>query len=70
MFYYLGHFNYDSAGNFGETIATKCLKCTEKQKVMFEKVVEWYTTNQPEKWKVLLAKFLEDAKAAKSASSA
>nr|UEN71180.1 chemosensory protein 4 [Gregopimpla kuwanae] len=55
-------------GNFPESIVTKCAKCTEKQKAMFGKTVEWYTTNQEEKWKTLLAKFLEDAKKMKIAA--
>ncbi|XP_012273360.1 ejaculatory bulb-specific protein 3 [Orussus abietinus] len=49
-------------GNFPEAIATKCKKCTEKQKQMFDKLADWYTSNRTEEWEALVAKFLEDVK--------
>nr|ALG36157.1 chemosensory protein 4 [Sclerodermus sp. MQW-2015] len=49
-------------GNFVEAMATQCKKCTQKQQENFEKVIVWYTENQPEKWQTLIQKALEDAK--------
>ncbi|XP_011701613.1 PREDICTED: ejaculatory bulb-specific protein 3-like [Wasmannia auropunctata] len=45
-----------------EAFATKCRKCTEKQKLNVEKVVVWYTENRPEEWNAMILKLLEDAK--------
>lgn len=62
------HFN-DSTANFPEALVTKCARCTEKQKVMVEKIVLWYAANQAEKWNKLIAKLLEDAKKMKLAGA-
>lgn len=32
-------------------------------------MVEWYVENRPEEWKILVAKNIEDAKAAKLSSA-
>lgn len=56
-------------GIFTNAIVTKCVKCTDRQKIMFGKIVEWYTANQEEKWNAMLIKALADAKAAKTAAT-
>ena len=49
-------------GNMFEAVVTKCSKCTEKQKIFLDKVADWFTKNQPEKWQAFIEKSLEDAK--------
>ncbi|EZA48691.1 ObirCSP10.2 [Ooceraea biroi] len=45
---------------FGEIIQTQCKKCTEKQKGMFEYIIEWYTEHEPVEWQALVTKLLAD----------
>ncbi|XP_033228921.1 uncharacterized protein LOC117180533 [Belonocnema kinseyi] len=45
-----------------EALVTKCKKCTEKQKVGFEKVVLYYTEKEPEAWNHVLRKAVNDFK--------
>jgi len=47
---------------FSEALQTKCKKCTQKQKDKLDLIVDWYTKNKPEQWKVLVAKSIEDLK--------
>ncbi|XP_018358864.1 PREDICTED: ejaculatory bulb-specific protein 3-like [Trachymyrmex cornetzi] len=49
-------------GIFSEAFQTKCKKCTEKQKIIIEKGIEWFQKNEPEKWDRIVAKTLEDTK--------
>nr|AJP61959.1 chemosensory protein [Phenacoccus solenopsis] len=51
---------------FPEALVTKCRKCTEKQKVSFQKIVEYYTEKEPEKWKMVLTKAINDAQKKRS----
>ncbi|XP_054016456.1 ejaculatory bulb-specific protein 3-like [Hylaeus anthracinus] len=48
-----------------EAVATKCKKCTEKQKENFNRIAEWYAENQPDKWnnfvEVMMKKMSGDA---------
>jgi NAD-dependent SIR2 family protein deacetylase len=46
---------------FPEAIVTKCKKCTNKQKEMFEKIVVFYTEKEPEKWNTILVKAIKDS---------
>ena len=50
-----------SADKFPEAIVSKCKKCTEKQKESFEKIVLYYTEKEPEKWKAILARSIEQS---------
>ncbi|EFN81740.1 ejaculatory bulb-specific protein 3 [Harpegnathos saltator] len=43
----------------GEAIATKCRRCTEKQKQNLNKLADWYVTNKPEEWNEFIAKMIE-----------
>jgi len=45
----------------GEALQTQCRKCTEKQKVLLDRLVDWYTTNQPEQWEAFIKKTIENA---------
>nr|XP_012220507.1 PREDICTED: ejaculatory bulb-specific protein 3-like [Linepithema humile] len=45
-----------------EAFQTKCKKCTEKQKVMLDQIVDWYTTNAPDEWRTIVEKTVEDMK--------
>ncbi|XP_026670030.1 ejaculatory bulb-specific protein 3-like [Ceratina calcarata] len=45
-----------------EAIATKCKKCTEKQKTSLNKVADYYAANDPEKWEALIQKVVMDFK--------
>jgi len=47
---------------FSEAYQTKCKKCTEKQKEIFNVVVDWYEKNDPERWQLIVAKTIEDMK--------
>ncbi|XP_015592534.1 ejaculatory bulb-specific protein 3 [Cephus cinctus] len=55
-------------GNFPESLVTQCKRCTERQKIMFDKVVVWYTENRPEEWKKAVEIFIEAAKKKKTVS--
>nr|QJT73561.1 chemosensory protein 2 [Encarsia formosa] len=46
--------------NFPEAVVTKCRKCTEAQKMGFEKLINWMTKNDPETWRAILRKSIED----------
>lgn len=49
---------------FVEIFTTKCKKCNEKQVEFYNKIVSWYTENDPDTWKTIVEKTLEDAKKA------
>jgi len=40
----------------GEAVRTNCKKCTEKQKVILARVIDWYKKNQPDQWNVFVEK--------------
>ncbi|XP_060831058.1 ejaculatory bulb-specific protein 3-like isoform X2 [Bombus pascuorum] len=42
---------------FPEALATECLKCTEKQKEIVNKVVTFLITNKPKLWDHLMNKY-------------
>ncbi|PBC26787.1 ejaculatory bulb-specific protein 3 [Apis cerana] len=48
-----------------EAFQTQCKKCTEIQKQNMDKLAEWFTTNEPEKWnhfvEIMIKKKDEDA---------
>jgi len=46
---------------FIDAFQTRCKRCTEKQKELFEKLCEWYIKNEPKKWVSMIAKIVEDA---------
>ncbi|KYQ48779.1 Putative odorant-binding protein A10 [Trachymyrmex zeteki] len=48
------------AGVIGEAIRTQCSKCTEKQKNLFDILVDWYTKNKPEEWETFVKKTIEN----------
>ncbi|KAG8041731.1 hypothetical protein G9C98_007035 [Cotesia typhae] len=50
-------------GNFPEAVVTNCRKCTEWQKVAFDKIADWYSSHQPDNWNSLIDKMLQEAKA-------
>ncbi|THK33132.1 ejaculatory bulb-specific protein 3 [Diachasma alloeum] len=43
-----------------EAIVTRCKKCTARQSVNFDKISDWYTTNEPEKYQIIVAKAVRD----------
>lgn len=45
----------------GEALRTGCKRCTEKQKVLLDKMADWYTTNRPEQWDAFVRKVVGDA---------
>ncbi|KAL6421723.1 hypothetical protein ACFW04_010941 [Cataglyphis niger] len=45
-----------------EAVQTQCRKCTEKQKLMLEVGMNWYTKYQPEEWNRFIEKIAEDIK--------
>jgi len=49
------------SGIIGEAIGTQCRKCTEKQKVLLDRLVDWYTKNRPEEWEAFIKKTIENA---------
>ncbi|KAG7199913.1 hypothetical protein KM043_014356 [Ampulex compressa] len=55
-------------GNFPEAVVTKCKKCTEIQKINFEKLATWYTEHLPDEWKALVEKFINDQREKNSRS--
>lgn len=48
------------SGVIGEAIRTQCSKCTEKQKNLFDILVDWYTKNKPEEWETFVKKTIEN----------
>ncbi|XP_033228260.1 ejaculatory bulb-specific protein 3-like [Belonocnema kinseyi] len=44
---------------FPEAIGTRCKRCTEKQKQIFEKIVVYYIENDPEQWKQILTRSIQ-----------
>ncbi|XP_011702412.1 PREDICTED: ejaculatory bulb-specific protein 3-like [Wasmannia auropunctata] len=44
---------------FGEAYQTKCRRCTEKQKEILNLTAEWFVENDPEKWRLIVAKTIE-----------
>ncbi|XP_076299019.1 chemosensory protein 1 [Lasioglossum baleicum] len=47
---------------FPDAFTTNCKKCTPKQLEFFDKVVAWYTENEPELWKTIVERTLNKAK--------
>ncbi|XP_011168346.1 putative odorant-binding protein A10 [Solenopsis invicta] len=43
-----------------EAMQTQCRRCTEKQKVLLNRMADWYTQNAPEQWEAFIRKTLED----------
>ncbi|XP_011296666.1 ejaculatory bulb-specific protein 3 [Fopius arisanus] len=43
-----------------EAIVTKCRKCTARQSINFDKISDWYTTNDLEKYQIIVAKAVRD----------
>ncbi|XP_046746014.1 ejaculatory bulb-specific protein 3-like [Diprion similis] len=52
-------------GHFPDAVASHCRRCTDKQREHFDTVAVWYTENEPEEWKSLIAKGIADAHAGK-----
>ncbi|XP_051154454.1 uncharacterized protein LOC127277396 [Leptopilina boulardi] len=50
---------------FPEALVTKCRKCTEAQKIGFEKLVLYYTEKEPEAWNIVLRKAVDDYRSSK-----
>ncbi|XP_015180435.1 PREDICTED: ejaculatory bulb-specific protein 3-like [Polistes dominula] len=40
---------------FAEALVTKCVKCTDKQKIIFDKIITWFEENDKETWKTILS---------------
>ncbi|KAL6262592.1 hypothetical protein P5V15_005386 [Pogonomyrmex californicus] len=49
-------------GTFSEAYQTKCKKCTEKQKKRMQVIEEWYVNNEPDEWKLIIEKTVENMK--------
>ncbi|KYQ48384.1 Ejaculatory bulb-specific protein 3 [Trachymyrmex zeteki] len=49
-------------GLFSEAFQTKCRKCTKKQIENMEIITNWFVTNDPERWKLIVAKTVENMK--------
>ncbi|XP_033219716.1 allergen Tha p 1-like [Belonocnema kinseyi] len=50
-----------------DVFQTKCSKCSEKQKMAFEQIVEFYVTKFPDKWEAVIRKFvIEPARSKKN----
>ncbi|EGI69191.1 PREDICTED: ejaculatory bulb-specific protein 3-like [Acromyrmex echinatior] len=47
---------------YTEAFQTKCRKCTKKQIENMDMVTNWFVTNEPEKWKLIVAKTVEKMK--------
>ncbi|KYN34954.1 Ejaculatory bulb-specific protein 3 [Trachymyrmex septentrionalis] len=47
---------------FSEAFQTKCRKCTKKQIENLDMVTNWFVTNEPETWKLIVAKTVEKMK--------
>ncbi|KAH0953280.1 Csp9 [Eciton burchellii] len=45
---------------FKEMYLTKCMKCTEKQVMFFDKVTEWFMINDPDTWKHIVEIILKE----------
>nr|QNL14941.1 chemosensory protein 4 [Aulacocentrum confusum] len=41
---------------FAEAVLTQCVKCTARQTEIFNKITDWYTKNEPEKYNMVIAK--------------
>ncbi|EFN89731.1 ejaculatory bulb-specific protein 3 [Harpegnathos saltator] len=46
----------------GDAVTTKCKRCTEIQKQNVDIITDWYTKNEPDKWREFVVKSLEDSK--------
>ncbi|XP_058799873.1 uncharacterized protein LOC131669181 [Phymastichus coffea] len=42
-----------------EALVTKCRKCTDRQKYMFERIVTYYTENEPDKWALVISNLIK-----------
>jgi len=47
---------------FSEAYQTKCKKCTEKLKEIFNTAADWWAKNDPERWQLIVAKTAEKIK--------
>ncbi|XP_011693228.1 PREDICTED: ejaculatory bulb-specific protein 3-like [Wasmannia auropunctata] len=47
---------------FSDVYQTKCKKCTTKQKENMDMITDWYVTNQPDKWQLIVEKTLNNLK--------
>ncbi|XP_014212505.1 uncharacterized protein LOC106642287 [Copidosoma floridanum] len=45
-----------------EAFVASCKYCTDKQLIMFEKIISWYVNNSPDQWNSLVEKTIQDAK--------
>ncbi|KYN23321.1 Ejaculatory bulb-specific protein 3, partial [Trachymyrmex cornetzi] len=54
---------------FSEAFQTQCRKCTKKQTENLNLVTDWFVKNEPELWKLIVAKTVEKMKK-KAASNA
>ncbi|XP_015516355.2 uncharacterized protein LOC107221751 [Neodiprion lecontei] len=55
--------------HFPDAVASHCRRCTVKQREHFDTVAVWYTENEPEEWKTLIAKGIADAHGGKIIST-
>ncbi|KAI4490102.1 hypothetical protein M0804_004284 [Polistes exclamans] len=42
-----------------EALVTKCAKCTEKQIIILDKIINWFEENDKETWKSILSKAID-----------
>ncbi|XP_011693343.1 PREDICTED: ejaculatory bulb-specific protein 3-like [Wasmannia auropunctata] len=47
---------------FGEAYRTKCRKCTKKQIEILNTITDWYNLHEPEKWRLVVEKTVNDLK--------
>ncbi|KAL2744577.1 ejaculatory bulb-specific protein 3 [Vespula maculifrons] len=43
-----------------EVLVTKCSKCSDKQKIIFDKVITWFEENDKETWNTILTKSINE----------
>lgn len=43
-----------------EVLVTKCSKCSDKQKIIFDKVITWFEENDKETWNNILTKSINE----------
>ncbi|KAL2728639.1 ejaculatory bulb-specific protein 3 [Vespula squamosa] len=43
-----------------EVLVTKCSKCSDKQKVIFDKVITWFEENDKKTWNSILTKSINN----------
>ncbi|XP_077273209.1 ejaculatory bulb-specific protein 3-like [Temnothorax americanus] len=47
---------------FSEAYQTKCRRCTQKQIENMNLVTDWFVTNEPKKWRLIVEKTINDLK--------